>query len=41
MDVAVNPDGSLAEVVVDGGNGEERVPFDATVRFAPKSRSAA
>ena len=41
VDVAVNPDGSLAEVVVHGGNGEERVPFDATVRFAPKSRSAA
>ena len=40
-DVVVAPGGSLVEVVVDAGGVEHTLPFDASVRFEPGSRTAA
>jgi hypothetical protein len=40
-DVVVCPGGALAELIVETEGRERRVPFDPTVRFQPKSRSAA
>jgi hypothetical protein len=41
VDVVIGNDGALRELVVDTGGPQERVAFDASVRLAPVSRSAA
>jgi hypothetical protein len=40
-DIVVGPSGVLTEVIVEANGEEQRLPFDETVRFQPKSRSAA
>jgi hypothetical protein len=41
VDVVVASDGSVTELVVDRAGSQRRIANDATVRVAPKSRSAA
>lgn len=41
VDVVVSPDWSLSELVVEAAGKEARIPFDASIRVRPKSRSAA
>lgn len=40
-DVVVEPDGSLAAVVVDRGGRTERIAYDGALTLAPERRSAA
>jgi hypothetical protein len=40
-DVVVRADGSLRAVVVDSARGLERIPFDSSIRFTPRHRTAA
>jgi hypothetical protein len=41
VDVVVGEGGALVDAIVETEAGEERLPFDDTVRFRPGSRSAA
>jgi hypothetical protein len=41
LDVVVGEGGVLVEAIIETDVGEERLPFDGTVRFRPGSRSAA
>lgn len=41
VDIVVSPDWSLSEIVVEAEGKEARIPFDASVRLTPESRSAA
>jgi hypothetical protein len=40
-DIVMRSDGTLLELVVTGAHGDERVLYDASLRIAPGSRSAA
>jgi len=40
-DVVVGADGALVALLVESGGETRRIPFDATLRFAPKARTAA
>lgn len=40
-DVVVDAEGGLLAVLVETDKGGRRLPFDASVRFAPENRSAA
>ena len=41
VDIAFAPDGAPVAVIIDRGARRERIPFDATIRFAPRTRHAA
>ncbi len=40
-DIVMRADGTLCELVVSTADGETRVPYDASLRIVPGSRSAA
>jgi hypothetical protein len=40
-DVVVSTDGSLRAVMVESGKARRRVPFDSSISFAPRRRTAA